>query len=181
MRAVVTFWWFPDEEAAFLDYLESTGHVVALPFQAVKDQHEVAPRPVAEVVAGSDPQELFFGLEEHVRHAVIIRLEGFANGIKVEIPHFRVSDMKSCVIGYDRGRFIEGGKMTPSNLYAYWDYPDEKGTVLKHKPADFVMWAKKVLRWVYKATPEWHEYKTYRVSKRVKAAIQEGKINIVPY
>ena len=102
-----------------------------------------------------------------------------ANGEAVE--RFRVADMPSPVIGYQRGREISPGKLTPSNLYAYWEFPATTHSSMVAKPEEFVSWAKKVFQWVYKATPCWHEYKSYRVSKRVKESILDEGLEIVPY
>ena len=35
MAAVVGFWWFRDEEASFLDFLCTTGPLLAVPFHGV--------------------------------------------------------------------------------------------------------------------------------------------------
>ena len=47
------------------------------------------------------------------------------------------------------------------------------------KPQEFVKWAKKVVRWVYKVAPKWHQYKNYRVTKRVKEAILNEGLQIL--
>ena len=87
--------------------------------------------------------------------------------------------MSSCVVQYRRGKFRAPNKLGQSNLSAVFSRQSksEGGTVGKY---DFKKWAQKVFRWVRNATPEWHQYEGYRVSVRVKGAIDNGKLVIVP-
>jgi hypothetical protein len=179
MQAVVTFWWFRDEEESFLAFLEEAGQVMALPFRGTPKKDELKPRPLKEYIINDDPQQLFFFLTGNNQDIVIEPIESFEDGKTLEC--FRVVDMKSCVIGYDRGRVISSSKLTASNLYAYWAYPNASGVSMVAKSDGFVTWAKKVFSRVYKMTPDWHQYKNYRVSKRVKDAILNEGLQIAPY
>jgi hypothetical protein len=91
--------------------------------------------------------------------------------------------MKSCLIGYRRGYLREGNKLTQSNLHAYWDCPNDDGTMVIQKPPEFINWAKGALSWMRKATPEKVEANgyPYRATKMVKRAVQEGTVVPVLY
>jgi hypothetical protein len=179
MASTVTFWWLPDEEETFLTFLETTGEVLASPFAGAQKKEELIARPVREYITDLHPHQCFFFSAEFSDELIIEPCKCIEGDKTVE--RFRVVDMKSCVIGYDRGKDLGSGKLTASNLYAYWDYPNASGTSLIRKPERFTRWAKKVFSWVHKSTPEWHMYKNYHVSKRVKEAILNGGLQIVPY
>jgi hypothetical protein len=178
MASTVTFWWFPDEEEAFLEFLERTGQVLALPFAATETKDGLVPRPFREYITAADPHQCFLLLAD-VAELIIEPFKVVESGTAVE--RCRVVDMKSCVVGYDRGKLLGSDKLTASNLYTYWDYPNPSGSSLVRKPEEFIRWAKNVLGWVHKATPEWHQYRNYRVSKRVKEAILNDGLQIVTY
>jgi hypothetical protein len=177
MPSTVTFWWFPEEENAFLDFLDTTGSVLALPFCGAKKKEDLIPCPIRDYIATVNPRQCFLFLTDFANEIVIT---SFNQVIDNEMPveKFRISDMRSSVLGYDRGVVAAPNRLTASNLYAYWEFPDPGGKVLTRKSEAFSSWGKRVMKWVLKATPEWHTYKNYRVSKRVKNAILDNRLEI---
>jgi hypothetical protein len=176
MAAVATFWWFPDEQEPFLNYLGESDHVVALPFGAFGDKAEIQTQPVSALVGSNNPRQVLLCLAEQTSQVRLVNAPPGPSG-----KSFRISLVDSCVIAYDRAVFIGANKLAASNLAAYWEYPNATKAEMIDKPEGFVNWAKKVFQWVYKVTPEWHQYKTYRISKRVKQAIKEGKLELEVY
>jgi hypothetical protein len=55
----------------------------------------------------------------------------------------------------------------------------EDQTAILDRPAEFVRWGRKVLGWVRRQAPEWHQYRGYRVTTKVAEAIKSG-LQIVP-
>jgi hypothetical protein len=176
MRSVVTFWQLPEDEKDFLAFLLTTGNIVAVPSHWVKKREEITPQPIVSYIEKHDPIQLAFGLERYALQAVEAQVfEG-------EVL-FGVTIMTACLIGYSRGRFRDGNKLTQSNLVAYWDYPSADSTELIAKDPEFVTWAKKVFSWVRKFAPRQVEYngRPCRATRRVKDAVQKGQIELVPY
>jgi hypothetical protein len=176
MPAVITFWQLPDEEKEFLDFLESTGHVVAIPVHWVKDRADLSPQPIRNFIEKHDPDRLYFGLESQLADVDIQPSE-----YEGEWGYKGPSGADACLIGYDRPKFRSGTKLVQSNLAAYWTCLDETQSTMVDKTEDFVRWGKKVFGWVRKHTPEWHGNKGYRATKRVKDSIEEGSIEVVSY
>jgi hypothetical protein len=176
MPAVVTYWQLPDDEKEFLDFLLSTGSILAVPSHWVEAKEELVPQPIASFIEHYDPDQLLFGLEEYVLRPAIERRE-FDRKLLFGVPC-----MKPCLITYSRGK-LRNGKLPQSNLSAYLDYPSEGASKLLRKEQDFVRWVKKVMGWVRKFTPEQAECNgyPYRATKRVSNAICEGKLEVVLY
>src|SRR5436305_12954309 len=94
---------------------------MAVPFLAVDARDKLIPRPIRECVCEED--RLFIGLEAFITKAVIVPID--RPGMDENTGCFRVSDMESCVVGYDRGRLDATGTLTASNLYGYLAYPTD--------------------------------------------------------
>ncbi|MDX1964707.1 MAG: hypothetical protein SFX18_16275 [Pirellulales bacterium] len=173
MASVVTFWQLPDEEQRFFDYMESTGEVVAITTLRVYEQSEIAPIPIRQFVANNNSMQLYIGLKTLI----------VANGIDTFIikgqTRYGLESMKSNVIGYDRPVFLEG-KLAQSNLFYYNSYPDIAKNSMISKDRLFLNWAKKILNWMRRNTPEKVMYNgfPYRATKAVKDAVSQGKIDL---
>ncbi len=187
MPAVVTFWQLPGDEKDFLRYLKKTGNVLGIPDLAQKSLEALTPQPLEDCF--ETPDDFYLGLDEFARSAPIKEFEyqGEEEGRKGE-RLFALDYMSPCLIHYTRPR-IRNGKLGQSNLYAYWEHPAELDTCfvswmprlyLKKKDPNFVKWAKKVLNWVRRRTPEKIEYNgyPYRATKRAKEAMLAGKIEV---
>ena len=177
MATVVSFWRFPDEEEEFLDFLDKTGRVTAIPYKKFHSLEEIVPQSLRQIIKDSD--------SNLASHALLIGLDRWMDQIRVDpCIHngeniLAISYIHSPLIVYGRGEFRESKKLGMSNLCAHRSYyNDEKKLV--HKPNDFVKWSKKVFDWVRKATPEFHQYRTYRLTPRVAEAIRNNLIEIVP-
>ena len=174
MAAVLTFWWMPDEESDFLRLLAGQD-VVAYPVGATESAI-LRPIDVDDMIRAHNPKDLWLTLPAFVK-SVRVDFQ------KLSPPHrsgYAVSGMHSTVIGYQRGRFLDDKRLSSSNLHAYWSYPDDAATTMIQKPEAFCKWARKVFAWVRRRTPDWHEYRRYRVSSTVKSAIAAGQRRIVP-
>ncbi len=137
--ACVTFYRFPDEEEAFLSFLNETGSIVALPFDGVLSKEELVPQPLLEFMQRDNLDVLFIG----PAHSPL-----FIDSYEMKGQRFyRAGDMESCLLGYRRGKFRARQKLGLSNLYGYWDYYDEQKNLIK-KPTAFLKWARSVFRWI---------------------------------
>jgi len=175
MSAVVTFWQLPDEEEEFLCYLESTGTVLALPDYWVKKREDLCPISIRAFIANHNPDQLLFGLQQYL-HDVPVE-ERLHEG---EVLYVGPSAMESCLISYRRGKMRNDHMLGQSNLAAYWTHLNKSNSSVIDKEADFTKWGKKVLAWARKYTPEWHDYKGYRATKRAKEALAKGVVKFVP-
>jgi hypothetical protein len=63
MASVVTFWQLPEEESAFLEYLESTGDIVGVPWSKVPDRALLEPTPLQTLIS-RDPDSVLLGRRE---------------------------------------------------------------------------------------------------------------------
>jgi hypothetical protein len=170
----VTYWQFPDEETAFLNFLHTTGTVVAIPSHPVDGEDELRPQPLMEFIIRHDPDQVLVGLEEHAVQRVLEPIVLWGK------PQLCVASASSCLVSYRRGKFRDTSKLGQFNLSASWRCLNETQTALLDKDPGFKKWAEKVIRWVRKSTPEWHQYRGYRVTRRVKEAIERGELGIVP-
>lgn len=177
MLSFVTYWQLPPEdENEFLDFLQSTGTILSLPAHWAETKEELVPQPIATFIERHDPDQVLFGIEEHVLHEAP-EVREFNGNIRFGIPV-----MKSRIITYRRGKIREG-KLAQSNISAYLDYPAEDASRLILKSTDFVGWVKKVIDWTKKATSERIERNGhgYRATARAKTAVCEGKLEAVLY
>ena len=173
MPAVVTFWQLPDEEEAFLSYLENTGTVLALPDHWVKKKEDLSPLPIRKFIADRDPNQLLFGLEERLAEIPVERWQHEGQwGYKGPCA------MDSCLIAYRRPEYRGKGKLGLSNLAAYWTCLDESGSTIIDKDPDFVKWGKRVFAWTRRHTPQRHQ--RYRMTDRAKEALENATMEFVP-
>jgi len=175
--AVVGYWQLQEDEDDFLNYLVTTGDIVALPARGVKAKQELSPQPIVQYVRRDNPSQFVFG-QKH--HALTAEIESKETGGEI---YFILAYMDPCLIMYQRGRTRDGNKLGLSNLAAYWTYPDKDGRTLLTKDEDFIKWAKKVFAWVRKHTPEQIHCNgfPYRATKRAKEAATSGAMEAVLY
>jgi hypothetical protein len=173
MSAGVTFWQLPEDEREFLIFLAGTGNVLALPSHWVKAHWELTPKSIASYIEQQDPPQVELVLESHVSQ---LRVDSHVKDSQI---YFSIPTMKNLVIGYNRCRF-HSGKLCQSNLSADWAYPNEDATEMVRKSEEFIRWAKRILAWARKATPEkcsLNGYE-YRATKRVKEAVARGELEL---
>jgi hypothetical protein len=176
MPLVVTYWQLPEDERDLLDFLQTTGSIVALPAHWAESEKDLIPQPISVLIERDDPDQLVFGPEEHISQSAIERRE-FGGS-----TYFGTNQMKSCVACYRRGK-VRSGKLAQSNLSAYLEYPTEDASKLVRKDDVFVRWIRSVTGWVREHTPERIERNgsRYRATARVKAAVEEGQLEAVLY
>jgi len=167
MISAVTFWRFPEEEDEFVRFLLSSGQIVAVPKGKVRDKSLLTPIPLTELLQQNPPQILLW-LPTLVK-GLPIRSYSEEDGESFGVLFTRVP-----VLTYRRGQFRAPNQLTPSHITGNWTVPSADQSRILHQPDDFIKWGKKVLEWVRKQTPEWHQYKNYRITKRVSEAIRSG-------
>lgn len=177
MAAVVTYAQLPDEEPAFLNYLQKTGDVWA---RAVGDRLpniRFAPLPAAEFLEHFADEirdfnmiSIYIGMRPDIVDPVITKRPDIYDGEPF------VNFMASNFIRYDRGEFRSENELAQSNLCYYsGDYQGEEYVT---KPELFLKWARNILSWVRRRTPESVpvercNYET-RATKKVAAACRTG-------
>ncbi len=164
MAMVLTFWRFPEEETALLQYLRTTGEIVVFRSGRIPDPRDVSPRSLDDIARG-DPHEVLLGLAEHARE---LHVDEHRDG---EARYFVVNLMHSPVIAYKRGKIRASGKLGGCNLAAYTSFPSDDHIV--DKSGEFIKWAKKVYRWV-RAETSVQISKGWRATSAVAAAMQKG-------
>jgi hypothetical protein len=178
MPSVVTFAQLPEEEPAFIAYLRKTGDVWA---RAVDDdprnpQHE--PLPVsdflerfADQIVKNHEVAVYVGFRDDIFRPAIGSHEVTEGGSLVPFVQFGkvlegvhtivggtkvirefVDPMASLYVHYDRGQYRTEEELATSNLCYYSG--SYRGQEWVHKPHAFLMWAKKVLGWMRRHTPE---------------------------
>ena len=167
MISAVTFWRFPEEEDEFVRFLLSFGPVVAAPKGKVRDKSLLTPIPLTELLQQNPPQILLW-LPTLVED-LPIRSYPDEDGESFGVLFTRVP-----VLTYRRGQFRPPNQLTPSHITGNWTVLSADQSRILRQPDDFIKWGKKVLAWVRKQTPEWHQYKNYRITKRVSEAIRSG-------
>jgi hypothetical protein len=172
----VTYWQLPTEEAAFFEYLAGTGEVYAIPHkQPVGSPEQIQAQPLATFLGRPDRARLYLTLREYALAPSLfeIRPADPAQPVRYTLA----ADFPSVM--YTPGT-IEGGRLAQSNASARTYYVDAARQVVQKMPEPFMRWLKKVMGWIRRATPEWHEYRGYRVTRQAAAAASAGLI-LVPY
>jgi len=174
MPEVVTYWQVPDDESEFLAFLEGTGLVKAVPASWTETSEELAPERIRSFIERHDLAQLLFGKGELQDEIISQR---FGDKLLFGVP-----EIKSCVIGYGRGK-LHHGTVTQSNLSVHWEYAGDDASRLISKKDDFVKWSRRVVNWVRKMTNEKVECNgfSYRATRRVKEAVCSGTLKAVLY
>lgn len=172
MPISVTFWQLPEEEENFIEFLEKDERVVAFPAESRKPVSELSLEVPSRLTRGDEPL-ILLALKPHVSQ--IKSVEYTQDGSKL----FGIDATNSPVIMYERGAFREPGKLGQSVIAAHLEALTEDGKGLRRKPDEFCKWAQSVAKWVRRNTPQWHQYKSYRITGKVADAMTEG-IELVP-
>lgn len=174
MVAGFTFWQLPDEEKAFLDFVDGTGTIVAIAQGPVDSDKELLLRPFREYIDTHDPTLLFFGPREHVLLAVV---EPLGHG---ETKQLFITHHTSCLLRYERGGFRgESGELSPFALSGYWQRLNDNKTGYLNKDPAFKKWGEKVLRWMRTRTVKNDQPMGNRITAHAKEAIGKGTLRIV--
>jgi hypothetical protein len=166
MPTVVTFWRLPEEEPEFIEFLSSTGDVVWLPWQKVPDRSMLVPRPL-DTLTTQDPDSVLLGLRDTLGE---IPINTFAEGSR---QSFAIVATEVPMLIYQRGKWRGQKKLGSSNLSGEWTVVTRDNRRID-QPDKFVKWGKKVMQWVRKRTPLWHQYERYRITPKVAEAIKNG-------
>jgi hypothetical protein len=178
MPSVVGFAQLPDEEPAFLAYLQKTGDVWARAINDDPHNPKYAPLPVAEfldrfadqivaynVVAVylafrediTRPRVLSHEITEGGSLAPFVQFGKVVEGVHTivggtKVMRESIHPMGSPFVMYRRGQFRREDELAISNLCFY---PGAyEGQIWKPNPPAFMKWGKKVLDWMRRRTPE---------------------------
>lgn len=166
MSSVVGFWQLPEEEPVLLDYLRKTGAIVGVPHGLVRERSQLEPRPLDALLETSSVSLMLtptaFAERFHIE-------QGMHQGVMT----YSANLMRSSALVYDRPRLVAPRKLGMCNLSAHPSYLDDAGNQVE-KPIEFVKWYKKVMKHARDITPEWHRFKTYRITERVAQAVRDG-------
>jgi hypothetical protein len=177
MPSTLTFWRFPDEEERLLTYLDKTGDIVACIDLWFADPALLEPRPLREVLAADNPQNVLMGPREFMDMADITTSDHTG-----EIQYTR-SYMHVPLLAYSRGVWRGPRALGRTNLCfeSTRSIPDASSPYGKEwipQPPAFLAWARRVMQWVRRDTRP-HEYRRQRVTARVAAEVEDG-LQLVP-
>ena len=158
---VLTYWSAPSDEDDFLEFLGTTGSVVAYSIEWKESPEAVQPIDLFTFVSGSHPSQLMIGLADGY---TVVEKHVFSGRIR-----YNVTPDQSAVIVYRRGLTSEA-KLGRSNLAAYYDISSRSGAADR----SFHDWCTKVFGWVRKRTPALDASGHYRISLAAKAGAENG-------
>ncbi len=173
-KSVVTFWWMPEDEKAFLDYLGARHEIVAFTAPWKKRPEEVVPRDFGLLVAQADEAKLMFGCADHMRGKIVESHEFPGSGLR-----YNVTCESSCLLWFSRDLRHPVGKLSLRSIGVYWDRHDTSTRTVTPKPDDFQKWGRAVMRWIRERTPE--KEGLYRTSALVKKAIADGSVEVIAH
>jgi hypothetical protein len=164
----VQYWCLPEEEVEFVERLMTTGDIVAFPSPPTKS----APMPIREMIEKKNPETILISTREFLKRI------GAKQSHQQGTTECYLSVFDHPVVGYARGWFYPSGELGSSLLWAYTTYLDKNRRLLVAKDPEFKKWVQKLLRWVRKWTPDYYQSKGYRLTAKVKTAIQNGDFEI---
>lgn len=168
MAINITFWWLSEDEKEFLNFIEKEGRVIALPLEnsaPVKEDLVCSP---SQLIDRENCSQMFLTLKPLLAEVVYVQYE--MNGKTL----FGIDAVNSPVISYSRSVFREENILGQAAISAHLEKLTDDKKKLVQKNDEFISWTKSVFSYVRKSTPEWHEYKTYRITKRVTEAVRNG-------
>jgi hypothetical protein len=167
MSASVKYWRLPEEEREFIEYLNSIEPTVALIPDIFLNLEDPEWEPLEQAFA-RDASRYLITPARFVSQARVLKVNG-ANG-----NEFKVDVVASPVLFYYRGRMIAPNRLSSTALSADWSYLTEDQRTMEDKPADFVRWAKRVMQWVRRVAPGWHQHRAHRITAKAEAARRAG-------
>ena len=175
MAAVVTFWQFPEDEGPLLDYLETTGDIVACSTEAMSAPDEIQPRPVREVFADRAIERMVITPRRFIE---LVHFNGWERDGRI---WYRWYYGNGPLVNYSRPRWCEG-RLELSNLCAnpYRSEPDPTsphGLKFPRQPPEFMAWRKRIYGWVRRHT---QPLGYYRATPAVLQARTTGAVSLDP-
>lgn len=170
-KGLVTFWWMPADQEAFLEYITKRWEIIAFTEPWKKSREEIVPFEFSALVRADPAAALMFGRADQMRGEMVSTHDFPGSGVR-----FNVTAESANVLWYRRGARSDG-KLTLCTIGAYWDSFGAGASATK--PKDFEKWGRSILRWIRERTPEKEGY--YRCSSLVKQAIDAGAVELVPY
>lgn len=153
MTASVQYWRLPEEEADMIEYLRSTGSIMALPVRRVAAADALVWKPIDQALREPDASFLITLAELTAAMQLHHDEEGYMASV-TETP----------ALLYSRGQLVAPNRLSSTSFSAEWD----------DKPDAFVHWGKKVMQWVRKVAPGWYKYKHHHITAKADAAREAG-------
>ena len=176
MATGVTFWQLADDQDRFFRYLMQKGSVFAFPhFEAVADLGLIRAEPIEQFLLREFGPRLYITPQKYATHPTF---HAFPPSSSDQSVLYTLS-AKFPALVYTPGS-LKDGVLSQSNASAYTCYIDDEAQVIHKMPADFLLWLRQVTGWLRRATPEWHSYRGYRVTKAAAEAALSG-LQLLPY
>jgi hypothetical protein len=176
MACVVTFWQLPQEEDLFFSYVSRKDDVDAFPLiEAVADPGLIRAAPISQLVGRASDVRLYITPREYAASPKLFAFQ--PTSLDQPVRYSLASEFPALV--YDRGS-LKNGRLSQSNASAYTGYVDAKARVFHKMPAGFLSWLKRVMGWLRRAKPQWHDYPGYRATNAAAQAALSGLV-LVPY
>lgn len=167
MSASVKYWRLPEEERDFIDFLGSLEPTLAIAPGFHSGAGNLRWQSLEEAFASGGDSYL-------IAPSCFLPQMRTVHSKGTEGEGSKISVVASPTVFYYRGRMIAPNRLSASALSADWTFLAEDGRTLEDKPAEFVRWAKKVMQWVRKQAPGWHQHKAHRITAKAEAARLRG-------
>lgn len=150
-KQCLTFAQLPEDDAAFLEFLATTGDVWMRGYGDTARQPKFPPLPIAEFLQRPGPQltndaylAVYLGFEQDIVRPPSFSIR-YTEGGKRQTTN-RVDDDLALLIAYHRGGIMKSGLLELSTI-GYQTH----GT---QKPREFLSWARRVVGWWEKRASE---------------------------
>jgi hypothetical protein len=168
MAVNATFWWLPDDEAEFLSFVENEGRVIALPLELSAPVTEDLAYSPKQLIGRDQSARMFLVLRSHLQQLEYVPYD------KDGVTLFGIGAINSPVVSYKRSVLRESKTLSQASVSFYSDRLSADQKSLVAKQTEFTAWATSIVSSVRKKTPQWHKYKSYRISNRVADALEQG-------
>ncbi len=168
MAVNITFWYLPEDEKEFLDFIKKDERVVALPFENTTPVAKSELSTPDQLIQRENCAQMFLTLNSLLEEVKWVGYE--SEGKKL----YGIDAVNSPVISFSRSVFRGENKLGQAAISAQLEKLTKNRKNLVDQKEEFISWVNKVFTFVRKSTPEFHQYKSYRISKRVIEAKQYG-------
>jgi hypothetical protein len=166
MPSVVTFWQMPSEEEKFFRYLARFDARAIRHPEDVADPEKIRAVPIKSLIGRKDAERVYLTLPSMLEKP--LSLQKWNQDKPGESVRYTISYSFPAII-YDAGT-LEENRLSQSNV----------SCDLSQSLSEVVVWMRRVLGWLRRATPHWCEFEGCRVTElAMQASI--GGMSLVPY
>ncbi|HCS91249.1 MAG: hypothetical protein N838_07140 [Thiohalocapsa sp. PB-PSB1] len=158
----------PEDEAEIFEFIEKDDRVAALllEYEATVQAEELC--PPRQLIERTNCERMFLVLKCHFDEVKFVQYEKGGKTL------FGIDAVNSPVVSFKRSLFREKNKLGQGSVSAYPKKLIANNQELVEKSDEFNKWAKGIVSHIRKKTPNWHEYKNYRISERGSKAQEQG-------